>query len=244
MDIFSDTYNFSKRLAVLVDPDEYKEKNLAQLANYAKEGWIQLFLVGGSLLVKNHMSLVVDYLKEHCDVPVIIFPGDATQIYEGADGLLLLSLISGRNPELLIGRHVEASMGIKRSGLTITPTGYILVDGGKITSVSYISNTTPIPSDKPDIAVATALAGEQLGLKAIYLEAGSGALRPIPTEMISKIRATISLPILVGGGIKTKAQVMSAFQAGADVVVIGNAIEKDPTLIQSVAIERATSIKI
>lgn len=178
---------------------------------------------------------MVDYLKSHCQVPVIIFPGSPSQVYEGADGLLLLSLISGRNADLLIGRHVEAAPMLKQSGLEIIPTGYILIDGGRSTSVSYISNTTPVPSDKPDIAAATALAGELLGLKAVYLEAGSGAKNPVSTDTIRRVCSTIDIPVIVGGGLRDKQQVEDAFQAGANLVVIGTAVEKDPALIEAIA---------
>ena len=163
---------------------------------------------------------------------VIIFPGDNSQISSYADGILLLSLISGRNPEFLIGQHVKSSFLLKQSGLCILPTGYILIDGGDLSSVQYISNTLPIPTDKFEIASATALAGVQLGLKYIYLDAGSGAPNPISPIMVKAIKNQVSVPLFIGGGIKTQKQLEKAWNAGADIVVIGNAIENNVSLIQ------------
>lgn len=235
MEILSRLSGDSKLLAILIDPDKCNHEQLAKLSNDANQGWIHLFLIGGSLLFKNQVKEIVDYLKQHCNIPVIIFPGNPSQIYDGADGLLLLSLISGRNADLLIGRHVEAAPSIKQSGLEVIPTGYILIDGGKATSVSYMSNTTPIPSDKADIAVATSLAGELLGLKAIYLEAGSGAKNPVSSEIISRVSNAVDIPIIVGGGIRSVEQVERAFESGANVVVIGTAVERDSELISMIA---------
>lgn len=234
MEIFSRLSGDSKLLAILIDPDKCNQEQLAKLSNDAQQGWIHLFLIGGSLLFKNQVKEIVDYLKQHCNIPVIIFPGNPSQIYDGADGLLLLSLISGRNADLLIGRHVEAAPSIKQSGLEVLPTGYILIDGGKTTSVSYMSNTTPIPSDKSDIAVATAIAGELLGLKAIYLEAGSGAKNPVSTEIIQRVSKAVDIPIIVGGGIRNVEQVEKAFDSGAQVVVIGTAVENNSDLISMI----------
>lgn len=232
--MFSRLSGDSKLLAILIDPDKCNQEQLAKLSNDAQQGWIHLFLIGGSLLFKNQVKEIVDYLKQHCNIPVIIFPGNPSQIYDGADGLLLLSLISGRNADLLIGRHVEAAPSIKQSGLEVLPTGYILIDGGKTTSVSYMSNTTPIPSDKSDIAVATAIAGELLGLKAIYLEAGSGAKNPVSTEIIQRVSKAVDIPIIVGGGIRNVEQVEKAFDSGAQVVVIGTAVENNSDLISMI----------
>lgn len=170
---------------------------------------------------------------------MILFPGNSFQLSYNADALLLLSLISGRNPELLIGKHVMVAPYLKISPLEIIPTGYILIDGGKVSSVQYISNTAPIPADKNDIAACTALAGEMLGLKLIYLDAGSGANNPISSEMISTVSAQIQVPLIVGGGIKTPAKIIENFRAGADLVVIGNAVEKNPNFIGEIGqIER------
>ena len=167
---------------------------------------------------------------------MILFPGNNYQLCEEADALLLLSLISGRNPEYLIGQHVVAAPLIKESGIEAIPTGYLLIDGGKISTTSYITQTVPIPADKPDVAVATALAGEQLGLKLIYLEAGSGAANPVSAEMISAVKKNVSLPLIVGGGIRSGAQAEAACQAGADIIVVGNILEKAPELLMELSL--------
>lgn len=233
MNILSQISTSSRQLAVLIDPDKSQAKQLSRLVDYAQKGWIQYFFIGGSLLFKNEVEEVVEYLKTNTSIPVILFPGSPSQVVENADALLLLSLISGRNADLLIGRHVESAPILKHSSLEIIPTGYILIDGGKNTSVSYISNTTPIPSDKSDIAAATAMAGEMLGLKMIYLEAGSGALHPVPQKLILRVKQSIDIPLIVGGGIRSKEQLEIAFQSGANLVVVGTAIEHDPELIES-----------
>jgi putative glycerol-1-phosphate prenyltransferase len=167
-------------------------------------------------------------LKASTEVPVVLFPGSVYQLDGQADGLLLLSLISGRNPEFLIGHHVTVAGRIKRLGLPTVPTGYLLIDGGRPTSVSYMSGTTPIPADKPPIAAATALAGEQLGLKLIYLDAGSGAQNPIPASVIRAVREEVDLPVVVGGGIRSEQAAREALRAGADLIVVGTALENDP----------------
>jgi putative glycerol-1-phosphate prenyltransferase len=173
-------------------------------------------------------------IKAQTKIPVILFPGSPSQVTPAADALLYLSLISGRNPELLIGQHVISAPLVKKSGLEIISTGYMVVDGGLPTTVSYISNANPLPSNKNEIAVCTALAGEMLGMKLIYLDAGSGALMPIPTEMIKAVSEQISIPLIVGGGITTPEKAAANCRAGADLIVVGNAIEKDTDLISSI----------
>jgi putative glycerol-1-phosphate prenyltransferase len=187
--------------------------------------------VGGSQL-KISFSNLIETFKKELNIPVVLFPGDVTQFSPNADALLFISLISGRNAEYLISQHVNAAIPIKKSGLEVIPTGYILIDGAKKSAVEYISNTQPIPRDKNDIALATALAGELLGMKAIYLEAGSGANMPVPLEMIQHVKAQISVPLIVGGGIKNITQLQAAYRAGADLVVIGNVLETEPAKIE------------
>jgi phosphoglycerol geranylgeranyltransferase len=174
-------------------------------------------------------------IREQCHIPTLLFPGSSFQLSYHADALLLLSLISGRNPELLIGQHVLAAPFLKVSPLEIISTGYMLIDGGVQSSVQYMSNTYPIPAHKNDIAVCTAVAGEMLGLKMLYLEAGSGARQPVPPDMIQAVRSAVQIPLIVGGGIRHPEQARAALQAGADVLVVGTAIENDPGLIREMA---------
>ena len=215
-----------KLFALLLDPDKCDAKHLEKLLPIANANNVNIILVGGSF-VKNDIGSFVELIKKKSSIPVVLFPGNATHFCKEAEAILLLSLISGRNADFLIGNHVLASNAIKKSALEIISTGYILIDGGVQTSVQYMSNTMPIPSSKIDIAVATALAGEQLGMKMIYLEGGSGAKNPVPIEMIRAVRSEIRIPLIVGGGLKTSEQVNAAWDAGADIVVVGNALEKD-----------------
>ena len=224
-----------KAFAVLIDPDKLDETGLAKTISLAVEASVDYFFVGGSLVVTDTLDKVVSAIKEKCNIPVILFPGSPDQITPKADALLYLSLISGRNPELLIGQHVISAPFVRQSGLEIMPVGYMLVDGGTPTTVSYISNTNPIPSNKNDIASCTAMAGEMLGLKLIYMDAGSGAQKAIPTAMITQVAKYITIPLIVGGGITTAEKAKENCLAGADVIVVGNAVEKDPTLIKEIA---------
>lgn len=226
--------NNKKLLAVLIDPDKADINHLKNLLNPKSLDHIDMILIGGSVITHGYMDETVSNIKEIVsgrNIPCIIFPGSPDQISANADALLLLSLISGRNPELLIGKHVEAAPALKRSGLELIPTGYILIDGGVVTTVSYISSTVPIPPSKPELAAVTALAGEQLGLSVIYLDAGSGALNPVPGAVIKRVRETVAIPIIVGGGMKTSDDIQNAWDNGADMVVIGNALEADPNLL-------------
>ena len=216
-----------KQIAVLIDPDKTDLRKLKKLVEAAVKAEIDFFLVGGSLLLKNNLDETVAAIRKYTKKKIYLFPGNPAQISKMADGILLLSLISGRNADLLIGHHVQAAPLLKKSKLHIIPTGYILVDGGRATTVSYISNTTPIPANKPEIAVCTAIAGEMLGLQTIYLEAGSGAQEPVPAEMIKMVKHNIKIPLIVGGGIRTIEHAKNAFRAGADIIVIGTAIEDD-----------------
>ncbi|HQV76843.1 MAG TPA: geranylgeranylglyceryl/heptaprenylglyceryl phosphate synthase [Chitinophagales bacterium] len=216
-----------KQIAVLIDPDKMDAKKLLKIIAAANHISIDFFLIGGSLILKNNLETCIQLLKKNTSKKVYLFPGNPSQISSKADGILLLSLISGRNAELLIGNHVQAAPILKQSKLHIIPTGYILIESGMPTTVSYISNTTPIPANKPEIAACTALAGEQLGLQCIYLEAGSGAQNVVPISTIKSVRKQIKTPLIVGGGIQSAQQIEQAFAAGADVVVIGTAIEND-----------------
>ncbi len=215
-----------KKFAVLIDPDKPTDEQIIKIVEQSMEADVDFFFVGGSLLTTDSLDHCIKLIKKHCDIPVLIFPGNSLQISKWCDGFLLLSLISGRNSEMLIGRHVIAAPYLKLYGNEIIPTGYMLIDGGCPTSVSYMSNTTPIPHDKADIAMCTALAGEMLGLKVIYMDAGSGATMPISNEMIDKVKRTISIPLIVGGGIKTPEKAAEMAKAGADIIVVGNALEK------------------
>ncbi len=220
-----------KRLAVLIDPDNQTPESLVQFVQKAEKCGASYFFVGGSLMISSEMEKSILAIKSATSKPVILFPGSPLQINDKADALLLLSLISGRNPEMLIGHHVVAAPALKRAQLEILPTGYILVDGGKQTTASFMSGTTPIPADKPDIAIATALAGEMLGLRVIYMDAGSGAQARVSDAMIRKVASTIQIPLIVGGGLRTAEDVKNCFDSGADVAVVGNALETNPELL-------------
>lgn len=215
-----------KSFAVLLDPDKLSETCTEQLIKLGHDNCIDYFFVGGSLITNDSFNCLIKQIKAETSIPVIIFPGSNLQISPDADALLLLSLISGRNPEFLIGQHVIAAPALKSSGLEIISTGYLLVDCGKPTTVSYISNTTPIPHDKPSVAVCTAMAGEMLGMQVMYLDGGSGALNPISSEMIKQVKAAIDAPLIVGGGINTIEKAKTTLASGADVLVVGNAIEE------------------
>jgi phosphoglycerol geranylgeranyltransferase len=218
-------------IAVLVDPDKSEDSQLDALVFHPSFDHVDFLFVGGSLVTDGNMKTCLEGLKKRTNKPLVIFPGSPNQIDPTADAILLLSLISGRNADLLIGRHVESAHTLKRSELEILPTGYILVDGGRTTTVSYISGTTPIPQDKPGIAAATALAGCQLGLQLIYLDCGSGANHHTSSKLISAVKNEVEVPIIVGGGIKTKEDATAVFAAGADVVVVGNKLEDNPEFL-------------
>jgi len=227
-----------KRLAILFDPDKLRLEKMERALELAVECGVDYFFIGGSLVVNSMLDPLLASIRERCKIPLILFPGSSFQLSYRADGILLLSLISGRNPELLIGQHVVAAPYLKMSPLEIISTGYILIDGGTQSSVQYMSNTSPIPRGKDDIAICTALAGEMLGLKTIYLEAGSGALNPISESMIEAVAGTLTVPLIVGGGIRTPEKAAANFRAGADIIVVGNAIENDPGLIRELVAAR------
>jgi len=229
-----DTLEKRKMFALQVDPDKHDDSSLARIAKAAGRNGVDFILAGGSL-ISTPIDHVVGILKENTDIPVILFPGNVMQISGNADGIFLLCLISGRNPEYLIGNHVIAAPILKKSGLEIIPTSYILIENGRLTSVEYISNTRPIPADKVELAVATALAGEMLGHRLLYLEAGSGAIEPVKTNLIAEVKRNISIPMIVGGGIQRPDQVKAIYKAGADVIVIGTALENDENNLKILA---------
>jgi putative glycerol-1-phosphate prenyltransferase len=224
-----------KSFAVLIDPDKVTTSSLYKLVEVSMNAGVDYFLVGGSLVLSDTLDEQIKLIKKHCSIPVILFPGSPAQISRHADALLYLSLISGRNAELLIGQHVISAPMVKKSGVEIIPTGYMVIDGGAPTTVSYISNAAPIPSDKNDIALCTAMAGEMLGKKLIYMDAGSGAKKAITEEMIKAVAENIEVPLIVGGGIRDAEKAYLNCKAGADMIVVGNAIEKNPYLAEEIA---------
>jgi phosphoglycerol geranylgeranyltransferase len=223
-------FPLKKSIALLLDPDKAKGKSLQYILKTANETNTDYIFAGGSLTFNSIDNLISD-IRKLSSIPVILFPGNLLQLTLNADMILLLSLISGRNSELLIGNHVIAAPYLKNAREKLVPVGYILIGCGNKTSVEYISQTEAIPSDKPEIAVATAMAGEMLGMKMIYLEAGSGASNPVPLSLIKAVRQNISVPLALGGGIKNKQEIEEIFNAGADLIVLGNGCEKNPELL-------------
>lgn len=221
-----------KLLAVLIDPDQAQdEARLERTIQNACMAKADLLFVGGSLLMTDAFDACVKRVKELSDRPVVLFPGSPAQLSAYADAVLFLSLISGRNPELLIGHHVTAAPRVKALGIEAIPTGYMLVDGGRATTAHYVSQTSPIPHDKPGIAACTALAGELLGMRTMYMDTGSGAKKTVSAEMIAAVRVSVACPIIVGGGIRDAATARLLCDAGADVIVVGTAVEEDPETV-------------
>ncbi len=221
-----------KQLAVLVDPDKHTKNSLIELIKNINIALPDFIFIGGSL-VSQSIDWCVKLLKENVQQPVVLFPGSVYQISHSADAILFLSLISGRNSEFLIGNHVVAAPLIKNSHLEVISTGYMLIENGSITSVEYMSNTKPIPRNKIDIAVATAIAGQMLGQKLIYLDAGSGAKLPVDGDMIAEVKKNINIPLMVGGGLNSITTITKACEAGADIIVVGSAFEKNPGLLDT-----------
>ena len=226
-----------KLLAVLIDPDQAQdEARLERTIQNACMAKADLLFVGGSLLMTDAFDACVKRVKELSrspagDRPVVLFPGSPAQLSAHADAVFFLSLISGRNPELLIGHHVTAAPRVKALGIEAIPTGYMLVDGGRATTAHYVSQTSPIPYDKPGIAACTALAGELLGMRTMYMDTGSGAKKTVSAQMIAAVRASVACPIIVGGGIRDGATARALCDAGADVIVVGTAVEEDPEAV-------------
>ena len=224
-----------KLFAILIDPDKQNKDSLFAIINKANNNNVDFFFVGGSLLTNNNLNSCISTLKENSNVPVILFPGNAMQVHNKADGILFLSLISGRNPEMLIGKQVITAPILKKSNLEVLSTGYMLIESGKSTTASYMSTTTPIPHDKNDVAVCTAMAGEMLGLKLIFMDGGSGAINTISEEMIKSVSVEIDCPLIIGGGINTSKKALEKLKAGADIIVVGNAIENNTDLITEIS---------
>lgn len=212
---------------VLLDPDDFSMSEAVRVAREAEQCGVDGLLVGGSLMRSTCFDSFVENVKKSVSIPVLLFPGDATQLSRHADGVLFLSLISGRNPVNLIGEHVKAAPIIREFGIEPIATGYMLVESGTVTSVEYMSNTRPLPRAKPSIAAAHALAAEYLGMSLVYLEAGSGAQQPVPDDMIAQVRSQISIPLIVGGGIRDVQTARAKLDAGADIIVTGNLLQKN-----------------
>jgi putative glycerol-1-phosphate prenyltransferase len=226
-ELILDCFTKGKGIAVLIDPEKCDNgPKLIRLLEQAKFANVRCLLIGGSTVTRPQFSATVACIREHSNIPLFIFPGSPEQLDKNVDGLLYLSLLSGRNPDYLIGQQVLAAQYIDELNIPILPTAYLLIDGGSSSSVAYVSQTQPIPRDQIGIAYSTALAGKQLGFKFIYMDAGSGARFSIPIEMIARIRQ-IGLPLIIGGGIRSVEQIQFAHEAGADLVVIGNKLEED-----------------
>lgn len=219
-------------LAVLVDPDKFNPE-LIQLADSTK---VACFLVGGSKLEKGDTTKTIKAIKRVSKIPVVLFPGDETQLSKEADGLLLLSLLSGRNPDYLIEKHISAAPIIKKMKLPYLSTAYLLIDGGKTSTTQKVTNTRPLNPNNKSYIVNTAIAAEQLGFKALYLEAGSGAKNSIPNSLIKKVKQEVSIPVIVGGGIDSARKAKELISSGANMIVVGNALEKNVYLLAEISL--------
>jgi putative glycerol-1-phosphate prenyltransferase len=231
--ICSNKANGIKRLAILVDPEKINWEAWESTIYAIQHSPAHMILVGGS----SHSPLAVDQLvqalKKAIDLPVVLFPGNSSQLSAQADAILFLSLLSGRNPDYLIQQQVDAAPALMQLDLEVISTGYLLIESGQVTSVERVSNTKPLSRSDIDLAIHTAKAGEYLGSKLIYLEAGSGAKFPVPLKMIEAVSNAIAVPLIVGGGIRSQQEIQAVFAAGADVVVIGTAFEEDPQFFTS-----------
>ena len=233
--ILAKTAQGKKLFAILIDPDKQRNSDLLYTIQKANSANVDCFFVGGSLLLNDNLGECIKTIKENSNIPVLLFPGNELQINKDADGILFLSLISGRNPDLLIGKQVSTAPILKETDLEVISTGYMLIESGKATTASYMSNTLPIPRDKNGIASSTAIAGEYLGMKLIYMDGGSGANNSIESEMIKHVSSSINVPLIIGGGICNKEKAIENCKAGADIIVVGNAIEKNPDLITEIS---------
>ncbi|MFI1772927.1 geranylgeranylglyceryl/heptaprenylglyceryl phosphate synthase [Thalassobellus citreus] len=226
--------NGEKLLAVLIDPDKFSVETTSRFIEKVNASIATHIFVGGSTVDDDATEILVAEIKKHSNLPIVLFPGDVTQITNEADAILFLSLISGRNPEYLIGKHVEAVSKLKETSLEVIPTGYILIESGKETAVERVTGTKPMLSDNIQDIVDTAKAGELLGMKLVYLEAGSGAKVPVETNIITRVKENLKIPLIVGGGIRCKQQLEDAYKAGANLVVIGTAFEDDELFFNSI----------
>tara|TARA_B110000263_G_C15223538_1_gene471127 strand:+ start:69 stop:806 length:738 start_codon:yes stop_codon:yes gene_type:complete len=233
--ILSSKKKQSKLFAILIDPDKQDSNQLISIINKANKAKVDLFFVGGSLLIDDKLEQCVETIKSNSKIPVLLFPGNAMQVNKKADGILFLSLISGRNSQMLIGQQVISAPILKQTNLEVISTGYMLIDSGEATTASYMSNTPPIPHNKHNIAAATAIAGEMLGLKIIFLDGGSGAKKAISTKMIKSVSSQINIPLITGGGITSAEKAIENCNAGADIIVVGNAIENENSLISEIS---------
>lgn len=233
---FLDRIRTGQHLAILIDPDKHHDieslNPVLEKINLLKPSFI---FIGGSTVLPEQFKSVCKYVKRHCTSGLIIFPGAYNQVDDSADGILFLSLLSGRNPDFLIGHQIQAAPVLKQMKMDIIPTAYLLVDGGKSTSVAYVSQTTPIPSDQHTIAVDTTIAAELLGFKSVFLDAGSGANNHVPIQMIEKVKSSTELPIIIGGGIRSIEEMDKIYKAGANLLVIGNKIEEDVNFLLDLA---------
>lgn len=218
--------------AVLIDPDKTSVKKISVFIDKINGSIATHIFVGGSIVDDNKTDTLIKEIKRFTQLPIVLFPGDITQISNKADALLFLSLISGRNPEYLIGKHIDSVIKLKDTNLEVIPTGYVLVENGKQTSVEMVTQTKPISRDNIERIVNTAKAGELLGMKLIYLEAGSGAIEPITSDIIRSVKRELNIPLIVGGGIRTIGQLENAYNSGADIVVIGTALEEDDSFFE------------
>jgi len=212
---------------LLLDPDKYDQEQLLTIVHQAEYSSVDAILIGGSLMLTNRLDKYIELIKKETDIPVIIFPGSIMQVSGKADAILYLSLVSGRNPEFLIGNHVVAAPTLKHVGIEVISTAYMLIESGRSTSASFMTNTTPIPRHKPEVAAVHALAAEYMGMKITYLEGGSGAELSVPVETIQAVAQAVDIPIIVGGGIRTPEDARAKVESGADFVVVGNIFEKN-----------------
>jgi phosphoglycerol geranylgeranyltransferase len=232
--IYNRIINSQNAIAILIDPDKFLQQNTIDFFRKLNLAQPDFIFIGGSTVSKTDFDSCIVELKKNTESPLIIFPGGSHQIHEAADSILFLSLLSGRNPDYLIGHHIAAADEISKMKIEVIPTSYLLIDGGKKSSVEFVSQTTPLPHDQDSLARKIALAGMLQGKKITYLDAGSGAINTVSQSMIRQVK-TIGLPLIIGGGIRSVEQVKTIHEAGANIVVIGNRIEDDIEFLLDIA---------